>query len=74
VHYHLKKANVVVDALRRKAHGNYLPIVPLTGKDSSIRVLPDLSLYNITLRPILRDENITAQKNDEGMGHIKRRM
>jgi hypothetical protein len=37
-------------------------------------VLPDLSLYNITLTPILRDEIIATQKNDEGMGHIKRRM
>jgi hypothetical protein len=37
-------------------------------------VLPDLSLYNITLIPILRDEIVAAQKNDEGMGHIKRRM
>jgi hypothetical protein len=36
--------------------------------------LPDLSLYNITLTPILRDEIIVAQKNDEGMTHIKRRM
>jgi hypothetical protein len=42
--------------------------VPLTGEESSIRVLPDLSLYNITLTPILRDEIIAAQKNDEGMG------
>jgi hypothetical protein len=37
-------------------------------------VLPDLSLYNITLTPILRDEIIAAQRNDEGMGHNKRRM
>jgi hypothetical protein len=37
-------------------------------------VLPDLSLYNIILTPIVRDEIIAAQKNDEGMGHIKRRM
>jgi hypothetical protein len=37
-------------------------------------VLPDLSLYNITLIPILRDEIVAAQKNDEGMGHFKRRM
>jgi hypothetical protein len=37
-------------------------------------VLLDLSLYNITLTPILRDEIIAAQRNDEGMGHIKRRM
>jgi hypothetical protein len=48
--------------------------VPLTGEESSIRVLPDLSLYNITLTPILRDEIMVAQKIDEGMAHIRRRM
>jgi hypothetical protein len=37
-------------------------------------VLPNLSLFNITLTPTLRDEIITAKKNDEGMGHIKRRI
>jgi hypothetical protein len=37
-------------------------------------VLPNLSLFNITLTPTLRAEIITAQKDDEGMDHIKRRM
>jgi hypothetical protein len=37
-------------------------------------VLPNLSLFNITLTPTLKSEIIAAQKNDEGMGHIKRRM
>jgi hypothetical protein len=37
-------------------------------------VLPELSLFNITITPKMRDEIIAAQKNDEGMGHIKRRM
>jgi hypothetical protein len=37
-------------------------------------VLPDLSLFNITLTPTLRNEIIATQKSDEGMGHIKRRM
>jgi hypothetical protein len=74
VHYHLGKENVVTDALSRKAHCNYLPIVPLTGGESSIRVLPNLSLYNITLRPILRNEIMAVQKNDERMSHIRRRM
>jgi hypothetical protein len=72
VYYHLRKANVVVDALSRKDHCNYLPTVPLTGEESSIRVLPDLSLYNITLTPILRDEIIAAQKSDEGIAHLRR--
>jgi hypothetical protein len=31
-------------------------------------------LFNITLTPSLRSEIIVAQKNDEGMGHIKSRM
>jgi hypothetical protein len=37
-------------------------------------VLPDLSLFNITLTPTLRCEIIAVQKSDEGMGHIMRRM
>jgi hypothetical protein len=74
VHYHPGKANVVADALSRKAHCNYLSVVRLTREESSTRVLPNLSLFNITLTPTLRDEIIAAQKDDEGMGHIKRRM
>jgi hypothetical protein len=49
VHYQPGKANVVADALSRKAHCNYLPVVRLTGEESSTRVLSDLSLFNITL-------------------------
>jgi hypothetical protein len=37
-------------------------------------VLPDLSLFNITLTPTLRGEIIATQKNDASMTHIKRRM
>jgi hypothetical protein len=74
VHYHLGKENVIADALSHKARCNYLPTVCLTGEESSTRLLPDLSLFNITLMPTLRDEIKVAQKNDEGIGHIKRRM
>jgi hypothetical protein len=63
-----------VDALNRKAHYIYLLAVYLTREESSTHVLPDLSLFNIILTPTLRDEIIAAQKNDEGMSHIKRRM
>jgi hypothetical protein len=72
VHYHPGKANVVADVLSHKAHCNYLPVVLLTGEESSTWVLPDLSLFNITLTPTLKGEIIAAQKNDEGMGHIKK--
>jgi hypothetical protein len=74
VHYHPGKANVVADALSHKTHYNYLPTVRLTGEESSTRVLPNLSLFNITLMPTWRAEIITAQRDDEGMSHIKRRM
>jgi hypothetical protein len=74
VHYHSGKANVVADALSHKAHCNYLLAVCLTGEESSTRVLPNLSLFNITLTPTLRVEIIATQKDDEGMGHIKGRM
>jgi isocitrate lyase len=74
VHYHPGKANVIADALRHKAHCNYLSPVRLTGEESSTQVVPDLSLFNITNTPTLRDEIKAALKNDEGMGHIKRRM
>jgi hypothetical protein len=60
VHYHSGKANVVADTLSCNAHYNYLPAVPLTREESSIKVLPDLLLYNITLTPVLRDEIIAA--------------
>jgi hypothetical protein len=37
-------------------------------------MLPDLSLFNITHMPTLRAKIIAAQKDDKGMGHIKRTM
>jgi hypothetical protein len=74
VHYHPGKANVIADTLTRKAHCNYLPAVCVTGEESSTRVLPNLSLFNITLTPTLRAEIIATQKDNEGMDHIKKRM
>jgi hypothetical protein len=35
VHYHPGKVNVVADALSHKAHYNNLPVVRLTGEESS---------------------------------------
>jgi hypothetical protein len=75
LHYHLGKKIVVADVLSHKAHCNYLPAVCLTLEEFSTRVLPDLSLFNITLTPTMKSEIMAAQKNDdEGMGHIKRRI
>jgi hypothetical protein len=74
VHYHPGKANVVANTLSHKAHCNYLPAICLTREEFSTRVLPNLSLFNITLMPTLRAEIVAAQKDDEGMGYIKRIM
>jgi hypothetical protein len=60
VHYHLGKANVAMDVLSHKAHCNYLPVVRLNGEESSNQVLPDLSLFNITLTPTLKSDIIAA--------------
>jgi hypothetical protein len=65
---------VVAYALSRKGHCNYLPTGRSTGEESSTRVLPNLSLFNITLTPTLKCEIIAAQKNDACMTHIKRRI
>jgi hypothetical protein len=74
VHYHPGMANIIADVLSRKALCNYLLAVCLTGEESSTRVLPNQSLFNITLTPTLKAEIIAAQRDDEGMGHIKRRI
>jgi hypothetical protein len=51
-----------------------LPTVHFKREESSTRVLPDLSLHNITHTPLLREEIIATQKNDEGMAHLGRRL
>jgi hypothetical protein len=60
VHYHPGKANIVADTLSRKAHCSYLPAIRLTREESSTRVLPNLSLFNISLTPTLRAEIIAT--------------
>jgi hypothetical protein len=74
VHYHPGEVNVFANALSHKAHCNYLPVVRLIGEESSTRVLPNLSFFIITLTSTLKSEIIAAQKIDDGMGHIKRRI
>jgi hypothetical protein len=74
IHYHPSKANVVVDALSCKSHCNYLPIISISREESSVRIIPIMAQYNMTLTPVLRGEIIAAQRIDAGVAHIKRRL
>ncbi|WVZ97577.1 hypothetical protein U9M48_043103, partial [Paspalum notatum var. saurae] len=80
VHYHPGKANVVADALSRKAHCNFIEARP------TVRVLCceigniemptalEAELYNLVLEPTIKDQIIAAQKQDKGMAHIRDRI
>jgi hypothetical protein len=74
IHYHPGKANVVADALSRKTHCNHLPAVGISREESSIRISPIMTQYNVTLTLVLRGEIITAQSIDTRVVHIKRRL
>ncbi|WVZ63760.1 hypothetical protein U9M48_013367 [Paspalum notatum var. saurae] len=77
VHYHLGKANVVADALSRKAHCNFIEARP------TVRVLcceiggiemptvQKAELYNLIIESTIKDQIIAAQKKDKGMAHIR---
>jgi hypothetical protein len=74
IHYHPGKANVVADVLSRKVHCNHLYAVCISREESSVRISPIMSQYNVTLTPVLRWEIIEAQSIDTRVMHIKRRL
>jgi hypothetical protein len=78
VYYHPRKANVVADALSHKHRCNNLTIQSHPSccdpEEPSLRVVPHGSLNNITLIPTIKEDVITAQKIDDGMRHLRRRV
>jgi ribonuclease HI len=76
IHYHPRKANVVVDALSRKHHCNNLMVQPLTpcchSEEPSLRVVPYGALNNIILIPTIKEDIIAVQSTNVGMGHPKK--
>jgi len=80
VHYHPGKANVVADALSRKAHCHCLSAIPLSEslcfemEKLNLSIVPSGTLAHIELTSNLRDLIIEAQKKDKGMKEIEKRI
>ena len=77
IHYHPGKANVVADALSRMAKCNYTSATPMHAtlcqemEKLNLAIVAEGTLTNITLTPTLRDQIVSAQKNDVGMDKIR---
>ena len=72
IHYQLGKANVVADALSRKAHCHQLVATNATEEEPSLRVIPHGALYNLALIPTIREEVVVVQRRDKCIEHIQR--
>jgi hypothetical protein len=80
VHYHPGKANVVADALSRKAHCNHLELEPVSDplceemRRLNLEVVPQGNLYALTAESNLYDRIVAAQRNDEDIQTIKQKL
>jgi hypothetical protein len=80
VHYHPGKANVVADALSRKDHYNHLELEPIREplcevmRRLNLEVVPQGSLYALTVESDIYDRIVTAQRNDEDIQNIKQKL
>ena len=70
VHYHPRKANVVADALSRKAHCNTMKSL----LEDGFNLLHPIVLHNITISCSLESKIIELQQTDVDISHIKRKM
>jgi hypothetical protein len=80
VHYHLGKANVVVDALSRKVHCNCLTVESNSEalcedlKKLRLEIVEQGNLNAISAESNLYDRIVLAQLNDEGVQLIKQKL
>ncbi|WVZ76224.1 hypothetical protein U9M48_024213, partial [Paspalum notatum var. saurae] len=77
IHYHRGKANVVADALSRRAHCNVIEARPtarvICWEMDKIEMPTEqlVELYSLIIEPTIKDLVIAAQKQDPGMAHIR---
>ncbi|WVZ75493.1 hypothetical protein U9M48_023539 [Paspalum notatum var. saurae] len=76
IHYHPGKANVVADALSRKAHYNVIEARPMVRviccemDEIEVPTEQHAELYSLIIEPTIKDQIIAAQRQDKGMAHI----
>ncbi|WVZ85095.1 hypothetical protein U9M48_032052, partial [Paspalum notatum var. saurae] len=77
INYHPGKANVVAYALSRRAHCHMLEIRPtarlICCEIDEIEVITEqmAELYSLIIEPTIKEQIITAQKQDKGMAFIR---
>jgi hypothetical protein len=80
VHYHPGKANVVADALSRKAHCHCLSIATFSDtlcnhmRKLNLEIIPQGSLNLLSIEFTLQDRIIMSQLHDEGIKIIKSKL
>jgi hypothetical protein len=80
VHYHPGKANVVADALSRKAHCNHIEVEPSSDtfcedmRKLRLEVVEHGNLYALVAESNLYDRIVAAQRDDEGLQQIKQKL
>ena len=77
IHYHPGKANVVADALSRKASCSCISATALHAtlcremENLNLAIVSEGTIANVTLIPTLQDQIIAVQKSDVGMSKIR---
>ncbi|WVZ75943.1 hypothetical protein U9M48_023955 [Paspalum notatum var. saurae] len=77
IRYHPRKANVVADALSRRAHCDVIEVRPTARviccemDEIEIPAEQSAELYSLIIEPTIKDQIIAVQKQDKGMAHIR---
>jgi hypothetical protein len=80
VHYHPGKANIVVDALSRKAHCSCLSVEAFNEtlcwemRKLNLEIIPQGSFNYLSVETTLRDNIILVQRHDKGIRIIKHKL